>query len=133
MWSEHRFITFDETPVFYRRFTPGAGSKAILFIVHGMGEHGGRYRRLAEYLAGLGIASVIPDLRGFGQSGGGRGYVRRVSDYHRGLSAPPSVVSRKEKDKPVFFLGHSFGGLVASSYLAFHPAQTAGLALSSPL
>lgn len=134
MWSEHRFISTDETAIFYRRFNTEEPVKAVIIMVHGMGEHGGRYRRLGEYLAGLEIASVIPDLRGFGHSGGKRACVRQFSDFHNDLDNLVAFVSRTHKGTPLFLMGHSFGGLVASSYLAFcNPPKISGLILSSPI
>ena len=52
---EHRFIAFDKTPIFYRRIPAKDNLRAVIFLVHGMGEHGGRYLPLAQYLAELGI------------------------------------------------------------------------------
>ena len=71
MWDERRFLSFDETAIFYRRLRPAA-VRASAVIVHGMGEHGGRYHELAEFLSGLGLEVWVPDLRGFGKSGGPR-------------------------------------------------------------
>ncbi|MGH7198587.1 MAG: lysophospholipase [Candidatus Omnitrophota bacterium] len=132
-WTEHRFISFDETPIFYRRLKP-VDARVVLILTHGMGEHGGRYRAFAEYLAGTGVESVIPDLRGFGKSGGKRACVRRFSDFHEDLAALHSLVASERKDLPLFLFGHSFGGLVTSSYLAYrsHP-RADGLILSSPI
>lgn len=98
-----------------------------------MGEYGGRYAHVAEYFAGLGFESAAIDQRGFGQSGGARGCVRRFSDFHRDLGALHGLFYRRENGLPVFLLGHSFGGLVSASYAAFceHPPLK-GLILSSP-
>ncbi len=134
MWTEHRLISFDETPIFYRHLKTSGPTKGVVIFLHGMGEHGGRYRHIAEYLSGLGLECVIPDLRGFGNSGGRRGYVRRFSDHHRDVAALHSFVARTHKEIPVFLLGHSFGGLIASSYLAFcEHSRINGLILSSPI
>ena len=133
-WSEHRFIARDKTPLFYRRLKVSGSAKANLIILHGMGEHGGRYKELAEYLAGKDIASVIPDLRGFGKSGGKRGCVGHFSDY----AADLDIIRRLEPvDKarvlPLFILGHSFGGLVATSWVSSNAAMHCrGLVLTSP-
>ncbi len=133
-WVGHQFISFDETPIFYHCTTTEGPPKGIVIIIHGMGEHGGRYRAFAEYLAGLGLQSYLPDLRGFGRSDGKRACVRKFSDFHEDLHALQSWVSRTNKETPIFLLGHSLGGLVASSYLSLtpHPKVT-GLVLSSPL
>ncbi len=139
MESEHRFLSFDATPLFYRRFEPappaGPPAQALVLIVHGMGEHGGRYRPIAEYLAALGCRVVVPDLRGFGKSGGRRACVKRFTDFHRDLAALHAHAARQGADLPVFLVGHSFGGLLVSSYLAYQRAAgpVRGLILSSPI
>lgn len=134
MFSEHRLISFDETPIFYRRFEPATQLKATLIILHGMGEHGGRYRPLAEYLAEMGVCSYVPDLRGFGKSGGRKAYAHSFSDFHEDLSAVCHLAQQMAPKTPLFILGHSFGGLIASSYSALSPKEKIqGLILSSPL
>lgn len=131
--TEHRLVSFDKTPLFYRRVSPASTPRAELLILHGMMEHGGRYLPLAEYLSSLGIASCLPDTRGFGQSGGPRGCVRHFSDYYRDLHAVHAASRLPEKDTPFFVLGHSYGGLITSSWVSVSPElQCRGLVLTSP-
>ena len=118
MWSEHRLLSFDATPLFYRRHTPQSGCRARVLILHGLGEHGGRYRPVADYLGGIGLEALLPDLRGYGHSGGKPACVRRFSDYHRDLETFHAWLLRQDRSLPLFFLGHSFGALVMASYLA---------------
>ncbi len=132
--SEHRFVSFDKTPIFFRTLKPAEQpAKALLVIVHGMAEHGGRYLPLAEYLAALGVVSYLPDLRGFGQSGGKRGCLEKFSDYYQDLAVVQRIARERENFEQLFFLAHSYGGLVISCFLAENkdvPAK--GLILSSP-
>lgn len=131
--TEHRFLSFDATPIFYRK--AGDFVKGMVVILHGMGEHGGRYRHLAQSLGEAGLGCLIPDLRGFGQSGGDRACVRKFSDFHEDLQALLRFArNRLVGDLPIFLLGHSFGALVASSYAAFYPDRFRvwGLVLTSP-
>jgi alpha-beta hydrolase superfamily lysophospholipase len=133
--TEHRFISFDETPIFYRQYNKGnRPPKAVAFLVHGMGEHGGRYAAFAEHLRSLEFQVLVPDLRGFGMSGGRRVFVKRFSDFHEDLHALRGWAERQNPGVPVFMIGHSFGGLVVSSYLAFHgSSRIRGMVLSSPI
>ena len=134
MWTEHRLISFDETTLFYRRCEAEPSKRGTVIVLHGMGEHGGRYESLAKFLSGRGLEAVIPDLRGFGRSGGNRACVRRFHDFHEDLKAIHEFVARNQKGLPLFLLGHSFGGLVASSYLAYcDRPHLNGLVLSSPI
>lgn len=134
VWSEHRLISFDETPIFYRHLRTNGPVRAVVILVHGMGEHGGRYQAFSDYLAELGIECLVPDLRGFGKSGGKKACVKRFGDFHEDLDALHSWASRHYTAVPIFLIGHSFGGLVVSSYLAFHKhPEIHGFVLSSPI
>ena len=135
MWSsEHRLLSFDGTPLFFRILSPQNREPAArVLILHGMGEHGGRYLALAEHLAAHGFESVVPDLRGFGKSGGPRAFARSYSAFHSDLSAILAFVEKSRAKAPLFYLGHSFGGLLVSSYLAMRQISAEGLILSSPL
>lgn len=133
MWSEHRFVSFDDTPIFFRRIKASGRFRAAVLIVHGMGEHGGRYKEFAEHLASKGFSCYLPDLRGFGASGGKRGCLRHFEDYFRDLSGVCRLVRSWEEDPRPFVFGHSYGGLVSASFLISDPPpETRGLVLSSP-
>lgn len=88
-----------------------AEPRAILRIIHGLGEHGARYQALVEVLLARGISSYALDLRGHGTSGGRRGHARSfraVLDDVAGFTRETPAAGR-----PAFLLGHSLGGLVA--------------------
>lgn len=132
MWSEHRFLSFDRTPMFFRRLE-AKQPRAAIQIVHGMGEHSGRYVELASVLADRGFTCYLPDMRGFGKSGGPRGCVRHFKDYFRDLHSVYRAMVSREGPLGVFFLGHSYGGLVVSHFLGAHPElPVKGMVLSSP-
>lgn len=130
--TEHRFLSFDATPIYFRRVR-AASPKGAVVVVHGMGEHGGRYLHLASHLAEQGFACYLVDLRGFGQSGGKRGCLKHFSDYFRDLESVSRLAREREGFSDLFFLGHSYGGLIVSSYLAETASRGArGMLLSSP-
>lgn len=131
---ERRLLSFDATPLHYRRFTPEGLCAASVLIAHGMGEHGGRYTALAQALCGAGIDCLVPDLRGYGQSAGRRGHVRRLSDFRQDLEVFTTHLEKTAPSRPLFVLGHSFGGWLASDLVASSAgSRFAGLILSSPL
>lgn len=104
--------------------------RAHLRIVHGLGEHAGRYTRLAEALLTRGISTYAADLRGHGVSGGRRGHVDRfadfLSDFERVRDATPDAT-------PGFLLGHSLGGLIALRLIQTGlAADVRGAILSAP-
>jgi len=100
-----------------------------LAIVHGYGEHTGRYREFSRWLAQQGWRVVACDLPGHGRSPGRRGHIRSFSEY---LSAVEGLLGEARMHPPVFLLGHSLGGLVAARYLELEPGAASGLILSSP-
>ncbi|MFO0723299.1 MAG: alpha/beta hydrolase [Myxococcota bacterium] len=113
---------------------PQEGARATVAVLHGYGEHGGRYQHVMEAWQAHGIQSFAIDVRGHGRSEGRRGYVGRFPEYHQDLRALLEVVESKRNDKPFFVFGHSHGALIA-----LHGMLTAGigkgakgLLLSSP-
>ncbi len=106
---------------------------ARMVIVHGLGEHSGRYLVIADHLAGLGFSLWTLDLRGHGKSGGDRGHVDSFDDYIRDvLEILDQARIDKPAETPVFLLGHSMGGLVAILVALEHQDLIDGLVLSSP-
>lgn len=122
----------DGTRLLRRRWLPSESTplRGRLLIVHGLGEHLGRYEEAGAWLAARGIASAGVDLRGAGLSEGRRGSLRRWTDYHLDLDAAAP-------EEPFSVLGHSMGGLVALDWLRARQAAAAplpgALLLSGPL
>lgn len=107
--------------------------KAELLIVHGFGEHSGRYGHVMSYFAGHDISSTAIDVRGHGRSDGRRGHCDRFSGFHDDLDALLDHVRARASGAPLFLLAHSHGGLIALSYAATRPHPFAGLIVSAPL
>ncbi|EXX85077.1 alpha/beta hydrolase [Paenibacillus darwinianus] len=111
---------------------PAAGeSESVVCIVHGIGEHGGRYAVVAEALTGRGAAVFALDHRGHGRSQGKRGHasVRNMTDDAVLLLL---AASARFPGRPLFLYGHSMGGNVALSCALRHRPAIDGLILSSP-
>lgn len=100
-----------------------------LVIVHGYGEHGGRYNARAQTFVDAGFRVLIPDVRGHGQSEGQRGYVARFSAYLDDLAL---VIEQVEPNSKLFLFGHSHGGLIVASWLLERRSRAVRAALSSP-
>ena len=111
----------------------GAPKKALVMLLHGYGEHAGRYSHVASALREQGIAMIGADLRGHGRSAGPRGAVSRFDDYHQDADTLLAHVETKRNGAPVFLFGHSMGGLLALHWLlARGTAPFSGAILSSP-
>ena len=121
------------TPLFLRKWEPEVGRpRAAVAIVHGFGEHSGLYAPLAAFLTARGFSSFCIDLRGHGQSPGKRGHIQAWSDYRNDVNWMIGTIRGKSAGTPIFLLGNSMGGLIASDYAIHHSAGLSGLILLSP-
>ncbi|HEY7935958.1 MAG TPA: lysophospholipase [Candidatus Limnocylindrales bacterium] len=113
------------------RHWPVAGeARASLLIIHGLGEHGGRYERAAGIFAGAGFDTWALDLRGFGASGGRRAYVERLDVWLDDVA--DRLAALRDLGPPVVLLGHSMGGLVCLRYAESDRPQPDLLVVSAP-
>ena len=110
-----------------------------MLIVHGLGEHAGRYARLAQWLNGQGYAVRGYDLYGHGHSSGARGHLARETQHLEHLAEVAAATRTAAATRaatggvaPLIVLGHSLGGLIASSAVARGLLRPDGLVLSSP-
>jgi lysophospholipase len=103
---------------------------AQALVLHGYGDHSGRYEPLMRDLAIREINSVAFDFRGHGRSNGRRGYVRRWGEFPDDVRAVAATLERP--DLPLFIVGHSHGGLVAAAVAQEGVVPVAGLVMCSP-
>jgi len=124
--------TADGLDLFLRRWwTDGIPHRWTFVIVHGLGEHGGRYQHLAEWFAPRGATVYAMDHRGHGHSGGQRGHAPSLNAL---LDDIDRVVQRatRESARPMVMIGHSLGGLLAIAYALDHPTQLDRAVFSAP-
>ena len=107
--------------------------RAEVAIVHGFGEHGGRYLNIVHRLVPAGYAVYALDLRGHGRSPGQRGHVDRWTEYREDVGAFVRDVAGREPGRPLFLMGHSMGGLIVLEYAEQHPEGLRGVIASGPL
>jgi lysophospholipase len=120
LWSEH------DVP---------DGARAHLVLIHGYGDHLGRYREMRDALLARGFAVHAFDVRGHGRSGGPRGGVRAFSDYLADLGAFLASVRVRAEGRPIFLVAHSHGALIALAWLgsgALGAESIRGLVALSP-
>ena len=118
--------------IFYQAWLPDGNVKAVLFLVHGLGEHCGRYANHVNHYVPLGYAIYGLDHPGHGKSDGEREVIKRFADYTDPLSQYYQMVKNWQPDKPVFIFGHSMGGQITCCYLLDHQADFKGAILSAP-
>jgi alpha-beta hydrolase superfamily lysophospholipase len=101
-------------------------------IVHGYAEHCGRYQHVAERLTAEGYAVHSFDLRGHGRSAGDRTLVHSFNEHLSDVKRFLAWVRERHAGTPVFLLGHSMGGMIATLYVIARQPELAGLILSGP-
>jgi len=115
----------------FLRDWPCAQARGSVLIVHGLGEHSGRYQRLAQWFNQRGYAVRGYDQRGHGQTPGQRGALRHADDLLEDLAAVYNDYAGSRPTAPLL-LGHSMGGLVAARAVLDGRVAPAALVLSSP-
>ncbi len=122
----------DHLRLFWQRYTP-ANARATVLVLHGGGDHGGRYPALTDALVRAGMQVALVDLRGHGQSDGRRWHVDTFQDNVADLDAFVAKLSQDgvARDR-LLVLGHSHGALVAAIWGLSRGRHVAGFVFSSP-
>jgi alpha-beta hydrolase superfamily lysophospholipase len=124
--------TPDGESLLARHWAPVEATRALVVIVHGLKDHSARYAAFATRLASSGYSVYAFDLRGHGRSSGERVAPARWLDYVGDLDRFLTAVETREPGRPVFVLGHSMGGAIATAAAIAHEPRIAGLVLSAP-
>ena len=128
--SEGFLQSADGTALFYREWLVDDACGAVQ-IVHGLGEHSGRYGELAGIFNAMGLSVRALDHRGHGRSGGARGSIAEQRDFLHDLQLVFDDFAKTQNTMP-FLFGHSLGGLVAARFATGGFGAVRGLMLSSP-
>lgn len=132
-WEDKDGIRF-----FVQGWEPKAEPKAVVALVHGLGEHTGRYAHVGRAMTDAGYAMAGFDLRGHGKSGGPRGHVSALDAYMQDIRGFFRFVGQRYPGRPYFLYGHSLGALLSLIYAIQYGAELKGVvvtgaALRSPL
>lgn len=122
----------DGPKIYGHYWAPENEVKAVICLVHGMGEHCERYDAMAHYLARYGFAMIGFDQRGHGRTEGKKGH---TPSYNHLLFAVDDLLSKAEEyfpEIPQFLYGHSMGGNVVANYVLQKKPQIQGVIISSP-
>lgn len=111
------FQTFDGLTLLGREWRPAERARAVVGLIHGLGEHCSRYSHVAERFAKEHIALISFDLRGHGRSEGQRGDAPSFEAYMRDLDVFQQQIEARFDKTPCFLYGHSMGGLLLLNYL----------------
>jgi alpha-beta hydrolase superfamily lysophospholipase len=129
---EGNFRGVRNTNIYYQAWLPEGNVRAVMLLVHGLGEHCGRYMNVVNHFLPLGYAIYGFDHIGHGKSDGVREFVERFEDYTDTLSIFYDLVKDRQTGRLIFLVGHSMGGLIASYFLLDHQAKFQGAVISAP-
>lgn len=132
LWITEEFIDSPGAPrLFLRSWRPQRAARCALAIVPGFNSHGAYYEEFARFLASQGIATYAIDLRGRGRSNGARFLVDHFRDYVADVDRLVGTIRLRDPDLPVYLLGHSAGGVVATVFSLDPSKRLAGLICES--
>jgi alpha-beta hydrolase superfamily lysophospholipase len=133
MLFEFECITGDGLRLYGRGWRPDGTPKAVICLVHGLGEHSGRYRHVADHLTRRGSALLAVDLRGHGRSEGRRGHTPGYETLMEDISHLLSEAGKRFDGIPLFLYGHSMGGNLVINYAIRRNPRLRGVIASAPL
>lgn len=114
--------------LFYRRWEPLVTPSALIVMVHGQGEHSGRYVHVGKFFAEAGLVAIALDLRGHGKSQGKPGVIYHYSD----LVADVIPFVRNRNIERCFLFGHSMGGQLVLWITQQKLVEVNGVVASAP-
>lgn len=114
-----------------RSWQPEGKPRGIMILIHGFNAHSGYLVWPGEQFSENGFASYALDLRGRGKSEGERFYVEEFSEYLGDVDKLVNIAKGENPGLPVYVLGHSAGGVIASSYVFENQDDIAGLICES--
>jgi len=128
------FSANDGLKIFTICWQPAADPIGVILLVHGIGEHAGRYDHVAEVLTDAGYIVYALDHRGHGRSEGLRTYFESFDVLLADLENYYQAIKAKHTGVPFFMYGHSMGSLISLMFVLMHQSELAGwISTGSPL
>ena len=122
----------DGLNLYFQNWVPDGEPRGVICIVHGLGEHSGRYEHVAEFFNSAGFGVTAFDVRGHGKSGGPRGHTPAFESFMDDIAAFMQESARQFPELPLFLYGHSFGGLLVLNYALRRKPEIQGVIASAP-
>jgi acylglycerol lipase len=124
--------TSDGIQLHPRRWLPESGCRAAVCLVHGLGEHSGRYQHFGEAFAAHGLGVYTFDLRGHGQSGGRRSHTPSYGALLDDIDLLIEMAQTEQRGVPLFLYGHSLGGALVINHVLRWQPPIVGAIVSAP-
>lgn len=133
MHQEFKITSADQLELFGQYWTHGDDCRAVICLIHGMGEHSSRYEHVAAYFNSNGIAMVAIDHRGHGRSQGKKGHAPGYENLMQDIDALIHKAQQLFPGKPIWLYGHSMGGNLVLNYgIRRQPNQIKGIVATDP-
>ncbi len=102
--------------LFYKIWEPEENPRGVLVMIHGAGEHSGRYQNLVDTLVQSGYILAGYDQRGHGRSEGRRGHINSWKEYRRDLDLYIDLIEKLHPEQKMSIYGHSMGAMTLLDY-----------------
>jgi alpha-beta hydrolase superfamily lysophospholipase len=130
--NNFEFKARTEEKIHVREWLPEGETRGVIALVHGIGEHGGRYDHMAKWYAAKGMATLALDYYGHGKSEGIRGYIPSYEAVLDLIGDFLDQVKQRHPGLPVVMYGHSLGGNFVSNFVLKRKPDITALVLSAP-
>lgn len=127
---ESNFTGLGGLNIYTQAWLPEGAPRATILLVHGYGEHSGRYANLVDHFVPRGYAIYALDHRGHGKSDGPRVEIDDFNDYLVDLETYRQLLRKAQPSGKHFLLGHSMGAMIAIAYAPAHQEDFDGLIIS---
>ena len=131
-YFEFGWKTKDGVEIYAQGWEPETAPNGVVCLVHGLGEHSGRYAHVAETLGPAGYATLALDQRGHGKTSGPRGQAPSFEALMDDIGRLIQEGDRRYPGLPQYLYGHSMGGSFVLNYVLQRRPQLAGVIASSP-
>jgi alpha-beta hydrolase superfamily lysophospholipase len=130
--DEWKWKTKDGLGMYSKAWEPTGKAKGVICVIHGVGEHIGRYEADGEAMAANGYIQTGFDLRGFGRSQGKRGHTPSIEVYFDDIDLFLAEVARRYPGLPYFLYGMSMGGVIVLAYTPIRQPAVSGVISTAP-
>lgn len=125
--SEWNWQSQDGLEMFAQSWEPADTPKAVVSLVHGLGEHSARYAHVGKAFTDAGFALAGFDLRGHGKSGGPRGHLPSFDAFMDDIAGFQKQLDERFPNLPRFLYGHSLGGILVLNYVLRRKPEFVGV------
>ena len=130
--TEFKLKTFDGLQLFGQNWQPEGQTRAVVCLIHGIGEHSSRYVHIADSLTQTGHALISFDLRGHGKSEGLRGHTPSYKALMQDISSLLEAANKQFPQIRSFLYGHSLGGNLVLNYVLRRQSSLKGVITTAP-